>query len=174
MRPLPGDLGKALQAALRPGETVLAQLHMNTGEALAATTERAIVLKAGFIAGAGLFGKKAISYPYDGIAAIELREGPLGGDVKILRAGVPEPPPRGSPGDYSDRNRAKNYFVTYQKRSIRDAVRRIVSIIDNRRRKPFDIAGALSQLSELRANGSLTEDEFRIAKSRVLRIEDAG
>lgn len=165
---LPGALGKALATALHPGETVLARLHMNTGEALAATTERAIVLKAGFIAGAGLFGRKAISYPYDAIATIEHREGPLGGDVKIARAGIPEPPPVGSPGDYSDRNRAKGNFVTYQRRSIRPAVREIVAIIESLRRESGNLAGALAQLADLHRSGALTADEFAIAKRRIL------
>jgi hypothetical protein len=167
-KPLPGNLGKALAAALQRDEPVLAQLHTNIGEGLALTPTRAIVLKAGFIAGAGIFGKKAISFPYDAIAAVEHREGPLGGDVKIVRAGVPEAPPRGTPGDYADRNRAKNNHITYQRRSLRGAMRTLVRMIDQRRRRPADLIEAISQLEALRDRGSLTQDEFTLAKRRLL------
>ena len=178
---LPGGLGRALEASLTPGERVLASLHTSVGEAIAVTPSRILILKAGLFANAGMFGNKAISYSFQDISSVENREGPLGGHVKILAAGVQEsgsaPFQSGVHSTWGKNSEAEN-VVTYggTKRSV---IRKVVALIqaktDIARRRASeqevlsnDIATQLTRLGELHVTGELSDAEFDSAKRRVL------
>ncbi len=179
-KPLPGDLRKALDAAIQSGELVLCALHMAVGEGIAATSERVIIVKAGWITGAGPFGKKVMSYRYDQITSVEHREGPLGGHIKLLTAGVLESRPDNSLFG-SDPNYKKENVVTYGGRATRAQVRELVALIEAKvmsardgAKRPaspdagLDVVGELERLVSLHASGALSDQEFSAAKQRIL------
>lgn len=172
---LPGGLRNALLGALQPDETILAALHMNVGEGIAATDYRVLILKAGGLYGsAGFFGQKSISYPYSELSSVEHREGIIGGHIKFLAAGVLE---SGSRAIQLLRNSRSENVVTYQSRRLRPLVRNLVRVIQKEiaiaHRPPSQslqvgLAEQLGKLADLRSSGTLTEEEFIAAKARLI------
>ncbi len=71
VRPLRGGLAKAFADTVRPEEKILSSLEGGMGEALVLTDTRAIMLKAGIMAGVP-FGQKALSFPYSDLTAINV------------------------------------------------------------------------------------------------------
>jgi hypothetical protein len=171
---LPGGLGSALSSALREDEVVEMELHMNMGEAIAVTSERVLILKAGLTVNAG-FGSKAISYSYRNISSVEHRQGPLGGHVTILAAGVFESRPGGA-GVFSDNaNYKRENVVTYQRRELREQVQAVVHAIQGKLDErlgspsaPDGLADQIERLAALRNSGALSDDEFIAAKQRII------
>lgn len=173
---LPGRLGEALVETLREGEVIVDALHTSSGQAIAATDRRVIILKAGLAAGAGMFGSKAVSYPYDTITSIEHKKGPIGGHIEILAAGVHQSGPMG----VYQVNAVRENVVTYVRRDLRTSVVRIITLIQERvdgarnaKMGPSPIGGdrladQIAKLHALKEQGALTEDEFISAKAKLL------
>jgi Short C-terminal domain/Bacterial PH domain len=174
---LPGGLGAALAGTLTSSETVLVSLNPNLGEGIAVTDQRVIVLKAGSIAGAGSFGKKAITYTYSQLTSVEHREGPFGGHIKLLAAGVEESGPPSNDGD----NCKRENVVTYSSRGLRETMREVVRMIQEHITSAHsaapgpasaagvpDLADQLLKLSTLHAQGVLSDAEFAAAKARLI------
>jgi hypothetical protein len=164
-------------SSLRDGEKVEMELHLSTGEAIAVTSQRVLVLKAGLATNCGPFGSKAISYPYRNISSVEHRRGPMGGHVTILAAGVFENRP-GSGAPFSrDANYKRENVVTYQSTALRGKVQEIVSAIQQKLEDlnktsgaipRTDLAEQLARLGQLKNSGVLSDDEFIAAKQRLI------
>jgi hypothetical protein len=170
---LPGGLHDALASTLTSAEKLLACVHTNLGEAIAVTDQRVIVMKAGALADAGMFGNKAVTYSFAELSSIEHREGLLGGHIKLLAAGVQESGPANDLSNYKREN-----VVTYQSRDLRDTMRAVVRIVQERIAAAHvgaapsaagpDLADQLLKLSALHSQGVLSDDEFAAAKSRII------
>lgn len=174
---LPGGLGAALASTLTSSETVFVSLNPNLGEGIAVTDQRVIVLKAGSIAGAGSFGKKAITYTFSQLTSVEHREGPFGGHIKLLAAGVEESGPTSNDAE----NCKRENVVTYSSRGLRDTMREVVRMIQESitaAHSPApvssapagapDLADQLLKLATLHSQGVLSDAEFAAAKARLI------
>lgn len=87
IEPLTGGLKRAYDESVPRTEKVMFVLAASAGEALVATERRAIVLKAGYAAGAPS-ATKARSFTYDTISAIDLSAGPVQGRLQLIAPGI--------------------------------------------------------------------------------------
>jgi hypothetical protein len=169
---LPGNLGRGLRDNVHEDEIVDAAVRTSAGEAIVVTDRRVLIIRAGFVTGAGVFGARARSIPYSRIAAVDLRLGPLGGHLKLVTVGTPAPPDLTSFKLNNDDN-----AVTFGARR-KDHMKRVATIVAGRVQAvravgdpdaPEDLAGRLVELVRAKDAGALTEAEFAQVKSRLLR-----
>ncbi|HLJ62073.1 MAG TPA: hypothetical protein VKZ50_20305 [bacterium] len=172
VEPLPGNLGKGLAGTLQDGELVETAARTSTGEALVVTDRRVLILKAGFVTGAGLFGVRARSIPYSRIAAVDLRLALLGGHLKVVTTGLPRPADATSFKFNNDEN-----GVSFGPRR-KPYMQRVAAIIVDKVRgtqvapgpePPGDLAAQLAELARVRDEGVLTDAEFEQVKTRLVR-----
>ncbi|GEM_PF-1785292 len=169
---LPGNLGRGLRDNVHEDEIVDAAVRTSAGEAIVVTDRRVLIIRAGFITGAGIFGARARSISYSRIAAVDLRLGPVGGHLKIITVGAPKPADLTSFKLNTDEN-----AVTFGARR-KDDMKRVAAIVAGRVQAvrairdpdaPEDLATRLVELARARDAGALTEAEFAQIKSRLLR-----
>jgi hypothetical protein len=172
VEPLPGNLRKGLERNLQDGEAVAASARTSAGEAIVVTDRRVLVIKAGLITGAGLFGARTRSIPYSRIVAVDLRLAPMGGHLKIATMGLQQLPDATSFKLNNDEN-----TVSFG-HSRKEYMRRVAALIVDRVRASQppaapppsgDLAGQLTALAGIRDRGLLTDAEFEQAKARLLR-----
>lgn len=179
---LPGKLGEAIEATLRPDEQVLRELH-STGEGLVVTSDRVLIVKGGSAAQA-MFGQKVKSYPFDAITSIEVSAGALIGRIQIT-----------VPGSHEGAGRSAGPGVTAQmenvvqiSRPMLPQAREIANFIEGKvaaAKRPTVVVAQvpasasapaapslveqLKELALLRDAGVLTSDEFDAAKAKLLQ-----
>lgn len=82
-------LAQARDAALQPGEEIVAQEAGDQGQAIVLTKSRVLLLKAGLTATGSVDGRRTSAYTADQITAVHLRRGPMGAAVEICTAQKP-------------------------------------------------------------------------------------
>ena len=175
VQPLPGNLGKGLRDNVEEDEIVEAAARTSAGEAIAVTDRRVLIIKAGFVTGAGLFGARTRSIPYSRIVAVDLRLGPLGGHLRIDTTGLPRPSDLTSFKLNNDENTVSFGIPRkpYMKRVaaiITSKVRDAHTVTVEASTEPSrDLGARLTELARIRDEGVLTEAEFEQAKARLLR-----
>ena len=172
VEPLPGNLGKGLAGTLQDGEIVETAARTSAGEALVVTDRRVLIIKAGFVTGAGVFGVRARSIPYSRIAAVDLRLAPAGGHLTVVTTGLPRPADVTSFKFNNDEN-----TVSFGPRRKPYMQRVTAIIVDKVRGTPVapgpepagDLAVQLAELARVRDRGVLTDMEFEQVKTRLVR-----
>lgn len=86
---LKGGLGKALAGTVLPGERVIASLEGVSGQGIALTDSRVIIVKAGAASGA-MFGQKGKAYTLADITSVEFSCAVTQGRIQITVAGSHE------------------------------------------------------------------------------------
>jgi len=172
VEPLPGNLGTGLAANVQDGEIVEAAARTSAGEALVVTDRRVLILKAGFVTGAGVFGVRARSIPYSRIAAVDLRLAPVGGHLTVVTTGLPRPSDVTSFKFNNDENTVS--FGPRRKQYMQRVAAIIVDKVRGTQVAPGpepsgDLAAQLAELARVRDQGVLTDTEFEQVKTRLLR-----
>lgn len=166
-----------LEAALNPGEQVLAWIHGISHQAMALTSERVIVVKPGFMAG-NAFGANVSSYPLRQITSVELVR-KIGTSWLVVRAaGVSDAMPT-LQSNRSDGYKLPNVIplgnVDVAQRFAQSVTASLNSIhtppapAQPREDMPLaSVADELSKLAALRDQGVLTAEEFAAQKAKLL------
>jgi hypothetical protein len=140
------------------------------GEGLVVTDSRVMIIKAGSVTGAGLFGARCKTFRFGDISSVDLRVGPMGGHLQVSVAGTSEVKDRGS----LDMAKAENAvtFVSTYKNEMKEIAAYLNSVIAQRHERaagaPSGIADQLQKLGDLKAAGVLDEAEFVAAKRKLL------
>lgn len=149
------------------------------GQAIVALTDRAVVVKAGFMAGA-TGGGRATSFNYTDIVGIEINTGWLSAVIEIVTAGHTGTPQHDWWEMGKDRDPAKLSNTLPLTKDLLEKqkhdVERLRGLID--KAKPHavaateaasrDVASQLQDLAELHAKGILSDEEFAQAKKKIL------
>lgn len=172
--PLKGGLMKVLEEVLAPGEAPLVVLPGMSGEALAVTRSRVYVLKAGLSAG-GFGGKKVKAFPISQITSVEVSRSMMSGRLQISAAGTSELPQVANLAALAMAENVVSFGTGTAKPSYAEfaaAAQVIRDLVDESKRpthSPSSVSD-LAKLAELWAQGALTDDEFKAAKSRLLGL----
>ncbi|HEX8732415.1 MAG TPA: SHOCT domain-containing protein [Ktedonobacterales bacterium] len=81
-----GAAGKELQAALLPGEEVIGWGEGKGGSFLIATSQRAMIVKAGIATGQ-FFGRKVFAVSYNQLTSVDLQTGMFDGYAQLVTPG---------------------------------------------------------------------------------------
>ncbi len=170
MPKLKGKLGKAYEDNVLDDERIDVRLQPSAqGEAIVVTDKRVMIIKAGTITGAGLFGASVKSFSYNQITSVDLRIGILGGHMQLTVAGSIERQDRG----FSDMFRAEN-AITFTA-NYKERMKAVAEIIRSKINQPTadlsdkgDLVRQLRELAELRSQGILNDEEFEAAKKKLL------
>lgn len=130
------------------------------------TDKRVMIIKAGTIAGAGLFGARAKSFYYDQITSVDLRIGIAGGHLQVTAAGSSEIKDKGFTAMIEAENAIT--FVAKHKEHMKAIADMIRSRIGKSSTDSMSVAEELKKLAELKAQGILNEEEFDAAKKKLL------
>lgn len=90
-------LAKALEEAMAEGEQLVARETGDQGQAIALTSARILIAKAGFAATGELDGHKVSTFELPSITAVNLRKGPLGAVIQVCAEGNGAAPQGGTP-----------------------------------------------------------------------------
>ena len=151
---LPKTELKALPDILQDGEHVkyiVRGLYKNRNGVLVATTERIIFFDKGRI-----WGIQVEEFQYEDVTSVEYSTGIMSGEITIYVAG----------------NTAKIDYVAAGLKPFVDTVRRMM----NERRKAPTLApdeeflAKLERLAALKSANMLTDEEFRMAKAKLLNL----
>lgn len=149
------------------------------GQAIVALTDRAVVVKAGFMAGA-TGGGRATSFNYADIVGIEINAGWVNAVIEIVTAGHTGTPQHdwwemGKDRDpwklsnalplTKDLLEKQKHDIERLRRLIDQAKSRVVAATEAASR---DVTSQLRDLAELRAKGILSDEEFAQAKKKIL------
>ena len=173
---LGGKEQKVLDSMLNPGENVVVALKGRSNQVLVATTQRVIIVKSGFMAGAA-FGSKNTSYDLVTITSIEVQMSMMSGTVELSTGGM----------QGFERNKSNSYEAPNcipigrdQLPQFQEAVRVIQQLVQEARKPQVqqvvmpinDIATIpeqIRQLAALHQSGVLTDEEFTAKKSELLQ-----
>jgi hypothetical protein len=171
---------KALDDNLNPGETVQVIITGAFNQAIIGTECRAFVYKKGFMAGAS-FGSEMTSFDYRNLVGVQLHKGMLSGAVILQGPGMngqstnywkhTDNSPSNSPNAIpitTDRTNATQAGVARLRQLIATAQRPAptAAVVAQ---PALSIADELRKLSDLRAAGVLSDDEFAALKSALLK-----
>ena len=169
---------KLAEENLNPGEKVLFCLVGSFDQALVALEERLLIIKVGIMAGAA-FGGRVTSFHYKDITGIEVNTGLINGVIEISTPSYQATEEK----DWwsTDRDRApaklsnclpickanlKEYqpYLEKLRAQIREAKRTAVAI----EKDSEDLVSQIEKLTKLYQAGALTQEEFQVAKKRLL------
>lgn len=151
------------------------------GQAIVALTDRLVIVKAGFMAGA-TGGGRATSFRYSDIIAIEVNTGLVNAVIEIVTAGHTGTPEHDWWATSKDRDPWKlsntlpltKQLLDEQKDSIQE-LRVLIDMAKTHATSTKPPAGDISQqlrnLAELHEKGLLSSEEFAQAKKKLLGIE---
>ncbi len=177
MEPLGKKEALSLGRHLHPDEKVLGQVIGSFNQLLVATDRKVMIIKSGLMSGQ-TFGVKETSFDYRLIVGVEVKAGPLQGELQIISAGFT--------GSQGNRNRdkvkmaeepnglvfgsseLKHFSVMANK--IRETAGNLAAptptTVTNEPK--HTIPEQILALSELHKAGIISEDEFQNKKSELL------
>jgi hypothetical protein len=166
-----GTSRKILDENLGMGEEVRVFVEGVSGQSVAATDRRLLIIKTGLSAGGAFVGKKCKSFAYDHVTTIDCNKGLLAGRFQVSAAGTTE-----VKGGYMTAFEAENVvnFGAGQYAKFQAATNEIRRLIDIAKQQSQAVPQALSipdqiqKLAELRSAGILTEQEFQDKKTELL------
>jgi hypothetical protein len=175
IEPIPSGLEAALQQALSPGERVFIKLRGTYKEALVCTSNRVIILKAGWMTGQ-LFGTDMFQCPYSNVAGAQVNFHLLTGYFELSAGGM-----QNSPKSFwnSEKNvnaaKAPN-CVSIAGRDRADRFRQACAFIMQRVsggagagvRVGEVVLDTLARLAKLRDAGVISAAEFQAKKIEIL------
>ena len=169
---------KALGQNIAPDERVEVVIVGASGQVIVGTQTRAFVIKPGFLAGA-TFGAEITSWSYTHIAGVQVHKGMMTGSVVIQGPGQ-----TGQAGGYwrqgdTDSHKAQNAIpIAGSWDTVNAGVARLRHLIAEAHAPSpapaaagegtISIADELVKLASLRDSGVLSDDEFELAKGRLL------
>lgn len=169
VKKLKGKLNSAYLDTITADERVDVCLPGSSGEGIVVTDKRVIILKAGKFTGAGFFGAKAKSFPYNQITSVDLRIATLGGHLQLTTAGSDEIKAK----KITDIRESEN-AISFD-RANRENMKAVAELIRSRLGKTEStasssgsVADELKKLAELKSQGILSDEEFESAKKRLL------
>lgn len=173
---LTGKLLQAYNDNIADGESVDVRLQPAVGTALIVTDRRVVIIKAGLATAGGLLGASIKSFPFDHITSVDLRVSFFGGHLQVTVAGSGEV----QDNRFMDMARSEN-AVTFQAKH-KDLMRLIANMIRERadaartrtaqvptQVPSTNVAEQILQLAELVKQGMLSNEEFELAKQKLLR-----
>jgi hypothetical protein len=168
-------LERALSTALTPTEQVFIKLRGTFKEALACTSTRVIILKAGWMTGQ-IFGTDMFQCPYSNVAGAQVNFHLVTGYFEVSTGGM-----QNAPKSFwnSDKNvnaaKAPNcVFISGRERAVkfRDACAFIMERASGGVRAGTqageDVLGVLERLAKLRDAGVISTTEFQAKKAQIL------
>lgn len=168
---------RLVEENLNPGEKVLFCLVGAYDQALVALEERLLIVKVGMIAGA-TFGGRVASFHYKDITGIEVNTGLVTGVIEISTPSYQATEEKDFWSTERDRDPAKlsNCLPIYKTnlKEYQPYLERLREMIkkakreESIKRESEDVASQIERLWQLYQAGALTEEEFQIAKKRLL------
>jgi len=183
----PKVLGK-IESHLVEGEKVLILISSPGAGYLVATENRCLILKVGAwqsaLAGS-LGGGRVASFYYPDINGLEYNSGLISGVLEIRTASYESSGNKDFwRGNFSSRNADTNNPFTLSNtfpitrpeyKEAKPLIDKIRQLVSESKSQPSsqangstDVSEGLSRLAELRASGALSEEEFTLAKERLL------
>jgi hypothetical protein len=164
----------SLEQNLTPGEVIKVIIRGAHGQAIVGTSSRIFVLKPGFMAGAS-FGAEVTSWSYRSLAGIQVHKGMMSGAVVIQAPGQSGVKTSYWGNSKDDPSKAPNAIpVVGDWSQVQESVVRLRSLIDAAHQPEShpavaaSMADELAKLAELRSSEILSEEEFQVAKQRLL------
>jgi hypothetical protein len=169
---------EVLDENLAPDEKVLVVISGPSNQAIIGTNRRAFVYKKGFMAGA-TFGSELTSWDYRNLVRVQLHKGMMSGAVVLQAPGQSGTKTnywkQGDDDPYKAPNAipvvrpfdAANEGVAELRRLIAEA-HAPVPVPASVPPKQRSVSDEIVKLVELRNSGLLTDDEFAVAKTRLL------
>lgn len=161
---------------INPGEQVLFCLVGSFDQALVALEERLLIIKVGMIAGA-TFGGRVASFHYKDITGIEVNTGLINGVIEISTPSYQATEEKDWWSMQRDRDPAKlsNCLPIYKAnlKEYQPYLEKLREMIRKAKQtgvqgESEDITSQIEKLLRLYQSGALTEEEFQIAKKRLL------
>ena len=173
---------RIIEENIPQSEKALFCLLGNFKQAIVALTERLIVIKSGFVAGA-TFGERVTSFRYKDITSIEVNTGVLNGVIEICTPSYQGTKQKDWWSMSRDRDPMKisnclpiakadlKYF-----RPFLNELEKMITDAKASKNRPIqnlaeqDIASQLEKVAQLYKSGALSKEEFESSKRRILGI----
>ena len=171
---LTGKLEKAFSDNIATSEKVDVKLQPQVGQCIVVTDKKVMIIKAGLVGGAGFFGANCKSFYFNQITSVDLRLSLMGGHIQFTVAGSVDIKGKGLL-DMPNSENAVVFTMDYKERMkyvanlIRERVHssRNKSHI-NQNTSGTSLADQINELAKLKQQGILSEEEFQIAKRKLL------
>lgn len=167
---LKGRLESAFNDNIGANEKVDVKMHVANGEGIVVTDRRVMIIKAGMGKSAGLFGVNCKSFYFNQITSVDLRTGLFGGHIQLT---IPESTE--IKGDMAQAENAVTFTTNYKERIkyVANLIRERIQSSQNPSHINQDTSGAslvdqINELAKLKQQGILSEEEFQIAKKKLL------
>lgn len=171
---LKGKLEKAFNDNITTKEKIDVKLQVQAGQSIVVTDQRVMIIKAGMVGGAGFFGANCKSFYFNQITSVDLRMSILGGHIQLTVAGSIDIKGK----DILDMGQAENaatFTADYKERMkyVADLIRERVRSSQSPPHITNSISGTslvdqINELAKLKQQGILSEEEFQIAKRKLL------
>lgn len=171
---LKGKLEKAFNDNITTKEKIDVKLQVQAGQSIVVTDQRVMIIKAGMVGGAGFFGANCKSFYFNQITSVDLRMSILGGHIQLTVAGSIDIKGK----DILDMGQAENaatFTADYKERMkyVTDLIRERVRSSQSPPHITNSISGTslvdqINELAKLKQQGILSEEEFQIAKRKLL------
>ncbi len=175
-------LKDGIKSSLYEGEKIekmysTSGMSIKNTQVLILTDQRVLIGKSGRYAGMH-FGKEVTTFNYHEITSVEYRTGPLTGWIEILSPAYPAilNPHFYSNNEANDPWQRPNCVPIHDKKAGSNIVLELRKRVDERKKETrapsfvvqTDLADQISKLADLLAKGLISEDEFKLAKSKLI------
>jgi hypothetical protein len=167
----------ALGEHLTDGETIQVVIRGLGGQAIVGTKTRAIVLKPGWRAGA-TFGAEVTAWGYKNLLGVQVHKGMLTGAVVLQGPGQTGRSTSAHRNKDDDPHKAPNAIpINAEWNLVKAGAAKLGALIDSAHSgadspqpppAATSMADELAKLGELRNSGVLSDEEFSVAKQRLL------
>jgi hypothetical protein len=175
IEPITDKLERALSAALTPSEQVFIKLRGTFKEALACTTTRVIILKAGWMTGQ-IFGTDIFQCPYANVAGAQVNFHLVTGYFELSTGGRQGTPKSFWEGGKNPTAAKSPNCVSISGSEMAQKFRQACAFIMQRAsgggrggvQAGEDGLGVLERLARLRDAGVISAAEFQVKKAQIL------
>ena len=171
---LKGKLEKAFNDNITAKEKIDVKLQVHVGEGIVVTDQRVMIIKAGIVGGAGFFGANCKSLYFNQITSVDLRMSIIGGHIQLTVAGSTDIKGKGIL-DMGQAENAVTFTTDYKERMkyVANLIRKRVRSSQSPSHITNSISGTslvdqINELTKLKQQGILSEEEFQIAKRKLL------
>lgn len=171
---LTGKLEGAFRDNIAASEKVDVKLQPQAGQCIVVTDKKVMIIKAGLVGGAGFFGANCKSFYFNQITSVDLRLSVMGGHIQFTVAGSVDMKGKGLL-DMPKSENAVVFTMEYKERMkyVANLIRERVQSSQNKSHinqntSGTSLADQINELAKLKQQGILSEEEFQIAKRKLL------
>ena len=163
---------KVFNDNISANESIDVKLQINNAEAIVVTDRRVMIIKGGIFSGAGLFGIKYNSFNFNQITSVNFRLGIFKGHIQLTVPGNTDI-------EGKTMKQAEN-AVTFPIKDYKEKMKYIADLIRERAYSSQNLphilkntlgtglVGQINELAKLKQQGIISEEEFQIAKRKLL------